>query len=156
MVKIIYARMVLVMSAVGLALSSCSGESGDWANAQKQNTVGAYQSYLRDNPEGKNANMARARIEAAHDRDIRAENVRDNWNALSRGISIDRVDELIGPMQNEAFRRVSRNVGGLMAATGGQLTTTIHQDFYSLRFDSGGLAQWDLTPEGRRLLADER
>lgn len=45
---------------------SCSGEKKDWKNTESENSITAYEDYLKQYPQGKFADEARSRIETIH------------------------------------------------------------------------------------------
>jgi uncharacterized protein YlxP (DUF503 family) len=45
---------------------SCSGEKKDWKNAQSENSITAYEDYLKQYPQGEFADEARSQIETIH------------------------------------------------------------------------------------------
>jgi hypothetical protein len=52
---------------LGLLLLACSSSEADWQQATATNTIGAYQDFLKQHPNGDHANEARSRIHSIED-----------------------------------------------------------------------------------------
>ncbi len=62
---------MLRLGVIGLLLSvfliACSSTEADWQQAQAVNTIGAYQDFLKQHPNGEHADEARSRIRSIED-----------------------------------------------------------------------------------------
>jgi len=59
-------KLLIPLLLCFLVFISCSGEKKDWKNAESENSITAYEDYLKQYPQGKFADEARSRIETIH------------------------------------------------------------------------------------------
>ncbi len=59
-------KLLIPLLLCFLVFISCSGEKKDWKNAESENSITAYENYLKQYPQGKFADEARSRIETIH------------------------------------------------------------------------------------------
>src|SRR5579885_2392734 len=59
-------RLGVIAAFLGLLLA-CSSIEADWQQATTANTIGAYQDFLKQHPNGQHADEARSRIRAIED-----------------------------------------------------------------------------------------
>lgn len=60
-------RLGAIGLLLGLMLAACSSIEADWQTAASANTIGAYQDFLKEHPNGQHADEARARIKSLED-----------------------------------------------------------------------------------------
>ena len=60
-------RLGVTALVLGLFLIACSSIEADWQQATTANTIGAYQDFLKQHPNGQHADEARSRIHAIED-----------------------------------------------------------------------------------------
>jgi outer membrane protein assembly factor BamD (BamD/ComL family) len=60
-------RLGVTAVFLGLALLACSSNEADWQQATTANTIGAYQDFLKQHPNGEHADEARGRIRSLED-----------------------------------------------------------------------------------------
>ncbi|MGH8260942.1 MAG: tetratricopeptide repeat protein [Steroidobacteraceae bacterium] len=58
---------VVGVGLLGLLLIACSSSEADWQKATTTNTIGSYQDFLKQHPNGEHANEARGRIHSIED-----------------------------------------------------------------------------------------
>ena len=60
-------RLGVTAAFLGLLLIACSSGEADWQQATTANTIGAYQDFLKQHPNGQHADEARSRIHTIED-----------------------------------------------------------------------------------------
>lgn len=115
-----YSAMVKPLSMVclvvmGLALTGCDSRESAWLDAEKQNTISAYETFVRNYPDGDHVEAARERIEEMKFASAKAAGAADDLEAYlaayPSGRHADQAKELLAPLvfkSTEALGTVDR------------------------------------------------
>lgn len=132
--------IIIVLSIFSLA--GCATISGEYEQASKINTIDSYKAFLEKYPHSPYTNKANNKIAELRklERDKkRLEKINKNWDKLRKGMSVDEVDSLVGPLNRTAvisIKKLAENKN----ATGG---FPYRGHFFTLIFDSEGkLSDW--------------
>jgi len=60
-------RLSVIAAFLALSVIACSSSEADWQQATTANTIGAYQDFLKQHPNGQHADEARSRIRSIED-----------------------------------------------------------------------------------------
>jgi hypothetical protein len=78
----------------------------------------------------------------------RSEHVQQNWSKLHKGLTIDEVDQLVGPLNEDAKHNYKTSLGmGALFSTSGvnsSISATFQTEAYVLMFNNGTLKSWEL------------
>jgi hypothetical protein len=92
--------------------------------------------------------VARMQQEEQLESSQRSENVKQNWPKLHEGLSLDEVDQLVGPLNKQAKKMYmdSLSIGAMFSTQGVKSSNnaTFQTEAYIVIFDNGQLKSWKL------------
>ncbi|HEC19044.1 MAG TPA: hypothetical protein ENI97_06830 [Gammaproteobacteria bacterium] len=145
--KRIYSIIILSL----LALAACATPSSEFNKAKEINTIESYKAFLDRFPNGPYTKMAKEKIAQLNEKDRRMRQIHENWDKLNKGMSVDEVDNLVGPLNRGAVVsiRMLADKAKASANTGNPSTTgnefPYRGRYFTLIFDSTGkLSSWSL------------
>lgn len=127
-----------------LSLAGCATPTSEYNKAKEINTIEGYKAYAEKYPYSPYTNKAKARAaELAKTKSIKNQ-LKNNWGKLSKGMSVDDVDSLIGPLNRSAVNNIKRLADNKNAQTAGA-GFPYRTRFFTLMFDANGrLSEWSL------------
>ena len=142
--------IIIILSI--LTLVGCgTTPSVDFEKAKKINSIDSYRSFLQNHPYSQYTNRAKTEITKLEKSEIRKNQIKRNWGELSKGMSVDEVDSLIGPLNRGAVRGIKKLAENKNATSGISNTQKAEGGFpyrghfFTLIFDATGkLSEWSL------------
>ena len=135
-------HIIIILSI--LALASCATPTSEYNKAEEINTVDSYKAYIEAYPYGPYTNKAKEKIAELSEKERTEIQLKNNWGKLRKGMSVDDVDGLIGPLNRTAvgnIKRLAENKNTQQA--GGEFP--YRTQFFTLIFDANGrLSEWSL------------
>ena len=145
---------IIIMLSV-LTLAGCATPYSEYDKAREINSINSYEAYLEKYPYGPYSVKAKdkiAELKQAERERQRVNQIKQNWDKLRKGMSVDEVDNLIGPLDRGAvisIRNLAQNntassgVNNAPKAEGGFPYRGL---YFTLQFDATGkLSEWLLT-----------
>lgn len=134
--------IVIILSIFTLA--GCATPTSEYNKAKEINSIESYKAYVEKYPYGPYTNKAKAKAVELVKIESKKNQLKNNWGKLSKGMSVDDVDSLIGPLNRTALRNIKKlaeNKNGQKAE--GEFPYRDH--FFTLKFDANGrLSEWSL------------
>jgi hypothetical protein len=141
--------VVVILSM--LTLAGCSFPTGDYDRARKINSIDSYKEFLEKHPYSQYTKITKDKIEELEKAERRKNHVKKNWEKLSKGMSVDEVDSIIGPLNRAAVRSIknmSENWNGSSGKDNAEKAGSgfpYRDHFFTLMFDAAGkLSSWSL------------
>ena len=134
-----------------LTLASCATPTSEFNHAKEINTIDSYRVYVEKYPYGPYTNAAKAKITELTKKASKEIQLKNNWGKLQKGMSVDEVDSLIGPLNRAAVLSIKKLADKYKASAsmngsrnaGGGFPYSSH--YFTLRFDDNGrLSEWSL------------
>ena len=123
----------------------------DFEKAKKINSLDSYRSYLQKHPYSQYTNRAKTEITKLEKSEIRKSQIKRSWDKLSKGMSVDEVDSLVGPLNRGAVRGIKNMAENKKTTLGISNDQKAESGFpyrghyFTLIFDaSGKLSEWSL------------
>jgi hypothetical protein len=142
--------IILMLSIFTLA--GCATPAGDYEKASNINSIEGYKAFVEKYPNSFYTNEAKKKIAELTYREQKQTQIKNNWGKLTKGMSVDEVDSLLGPLNRAAVRSIknladnknaSSNASSSSNAEGG---FPYRGHFFTLKFDATGrLSEWSLT-----------
>ncbi len=140
---------IIILSV--LTLAGCATPTSEYTKAKEINTIESFRAYIKEYPYSQYTRTAENKIAELSEKQRRNTQIKQSWDKLRKGMSVDEVDSLIGPLNRGAvasLRYLSDNAKR-SARTGNR--STAGSDFpyrgryFTLIFDaSGKLSSWSL------------
>ena len=134
---------IIVMISV-LALAGCATPSSEYDKASKINSIDSYKAYVEKFPYGHYTKKAKDKIAEMVKTESKKNQLKNNWGKLNKGMSVDEVDSLIGPLNRSAvisIRNLADNKNASKIAGG----FPYRGHLFTLKFDATGrLSEWSL------------
>lgn len=134
-----------------LTLAGCSFPTGDYDRARKVDSIDGYKAFLEKHPYSKYAKRTKYKIAELEKAERRKAEIKKNWGKLSKGMSVDEVDSLIGPLNRGAVRSIKNMSDNSDASSGISSAQKAGAGFpyrdhsFTLEFDATGkLSSWSL------------
>ena len=141
---------IIIMLSI-LTLAGCATPSNEYDKASKINSIDSYKAYVEKYPYGPYTKKAKDKIAELVKTETKKNQLKNNWGKLSKGMSVDDVDSLIGPLNRGAVRSIknlaenknaSSSINNIPKAEGG---FPYRGHFFTLKFDAAGrLSEWSL------------
>lgn len=141
--------IIILLSA--LTIAGCATPRADYEKAEHINSVEAYRAFLQKYPYSQYTEDAKSKIAKLEETERRKNQIKENWGKLRKGMSVEEVDTLIGPLNATAMRRIKNLAGNKNASSsagnvpkaGGGFPYGGH--YFTLQFDAAGkLSEWSL------------
>jgi hypothetical protein len=134
-----------------LTLAGCATPTSEFNKAKEINTVDSYKAYVKEYPYGQYTRIAKDKIAELEEAKRRKEQIKINWDKLRKGMSVEEVDSLIGPLNRGAVNSIkfmSRNRNA-STATGSnpeaEAGFPYRGRYFFIKFDATGrLESWSL------------
>jgi len=128
---------------------SISQEELDWQQARQTHTIGGYEAFLGSHAESEHRGAAEAAIGAMREQAAHAEAIRANWPKLHKGMTVDQVNDLVGPIDEKSleFLRDAIDLSRSYGLTSSPSTLLYQSPAGMCRFEfdsEGNLATWSL------------
>jgi hypothetical protein len=141
--------IIIILSI--LTLAGCATPASEYAKASKINTIDSYKAFVEKYPYSFYVNEAKDKIATLEYTERRKSQIKRNWDKLSKGMSVDDVDSLIGPLNRAAVRSI-KNLAKNKNTSSGKSNTQksvngfpYRGHFFTLQFDATGkLSEWSL------------
>ena len=134
--------IIIILSI--LTLAGCATPTSEYTKASEINSIDSYKAYVEKYPYGPYTNKAKEKISELTNTETKKTQLKNNWGKLSKGMSVDDVDSLIGPLNRTAVRNIKKlaeNKTGQKAE--GEFPYRDH--FFTIIFDANGrLSEWSL------------
>ncbi|MDX2504933.1 MAG: hypothetical protein QNL62_10725 [Gammaproteobacteria bacterium] len=134
--------IIIILSI--LTLAGCATPTSEYNKAREINSIESYKAYVEEFPYGRYTNKAKEKIAELTKTETKKYQLKNNWEKLIKGMSVDDVDSLIGPLNRTAVRNIKKladNKNGQKAEGG----FPYGGRFFTLKFDENGrLSEWSL------------
>lgn len=134
--------IIIILSI--LTLAGCATPTSEYNKAKEINSIESYKAYVEQYPYGRYTVKAKEKIAELTEKETKKTQLKNNWGKLSKGMSVDDVDSLIGPLNRGAVRNIKKlaeNKNGQKADGG----FPYRGHFFTLKFDTKGrLSEWSL------------
>lgn len=141
---------IFIMLSI-LTLAGCATPSAEFDKAKKINTIDSYNAYLKEFPYSQYTKKAKDKIAELTEAERRKKQIEKYWGKLSKGMSVDEVDNLIGPLNRGAVGSIRYLADKAKASAGTSNTPKAGSEFpyrgryFTLIFDATGrLSEWSL------------
>lgn len=139
----------VILSA--LVLAGCATPAVDYEKAAEINSVEGYKAFLQKHPYSPYTHRAKNKIAELQEAERRISQIEQNWGKLRKGMSVDEVDSLIGPLNRGAVSSIKYLYENKNASSG-KVNPQKSADgypyrgrYFTLQFDaSGKLSEWSL------------
>jgi len=142
--------IVLMLSI--LSLAGCATPTSEFNKASKINSVDSYKAYLKKYPYSPYTRKAKNRITELTTTENKKYQLKKYWGRLSKGMSVDEVDALIGPLNRSAVISIKNLAKSKNASSGANDKPKPGAGFpyrtrlFTLKFGANGrLSEWSLT-----------
>lgn len=134
--------IIIILSI--LTLAGCATPTSEYNKARDINSIDSYKSYVEKYPYGPYTNKAKEQIAELTKIESKKYQLKNNWGKLSKGMSVDDVDSLIGPLNRAAVRNIKK----LAENKNNQKSKSefpYRDHYFTLKFDvNGSLSEWSL------------
>lgn len=141
---------IIIMLSI-FTLAGCATIPGEYEKARKIDSIDSYRAFLQKYPYSKYTNRAKNKIAKLSETERQKNQIKKNWRKLSKGMSVDEVDSLLGPLNRGAVRSIknlakNKNVSsGTNNAPKTEGGFPYRDHFFTLKFDATGrLSDWSL------------
>ena len=138
---------VAALALVGCSAAGPTQEQLDWQQAQRTNTAAGYKAFLNTHSDSEHREDAMLATETIHQFELEANRIREAWPKLAKGMTVDQVNELLGPIDEVSLQHLVDSMDlareyGLTDST----NTLMNQSpagLYKLVFNTDGkLTEW--------------
>ena len=141
--------IIIILSI--LTLAGCATPSSEYGKASKINSIDSYKDFVEKYPYSRYTKEAKDKIAELQKTTRRIIQIEKNWGKLKKGMSVDEVDSLIGPLNRAAVRSIkylfeNKNSSSEKSnAPKSEDGYPYRGNFFTLKFDSTGrLSDWSL------------
>jgi len=139
--------IIIILSI--LTLAGCATPTSEYNKAREINSIESYKAYVEQYPYGRYTTKAKEKISELIKTEAKKIQLKNNWGKLSKGMQVDDVDSLIGPLNRTAVRNIKNLAENKNASSGISNTPKAEGGFpyrgrfFTLKFDATGrLSEW--------------
>ena len=129
----------------------CATLSGDYEKAKEINSIDSYRTFLQKYPDSQYTGLANRKLAELEESERRQNQIKENWGKLRKGMSVDEVDSLIGPLNRGAVSSIKYlfdNKNAVSSNSNAQESVDgfpYRGRYFTLQFDATGrLSEWSL------------
>ena len=134
-----------------LTLAGCATPTMEYDKASKINSIDSYKAFVEKYPYSQHTKKAKDKIAEMVKTEAKKNQLKNNWGKLSKGMSVDEVDSLIGPLKrggSKKYKKLAENKNassGISNAPKAEGGFPYGGHFFTLKFDATGrLSDWSL------------
>jgi len=139
--------IIIILSI--LTLAGCATPTSEYNKAREINSIDSYKAFVEKYPNSRYTKKAKGKVAELEKLERRKNEIKKYWSKLSKGMSADEVDRLIGPLNRSAVRSI-RNLAKNKNASSGISNAPKSEGgfpyggrFFTLKFDANGrLSEW--------------
>jgi len=134
--------IIIILSI--LTLAGCATPTSEFNKAKEINSIESYKAYVEQYPYGPHTIKAKEKIAELINTEAKKIQLKNNWGKLSKGMSVDDVDSLIGPLDRSAVRSI-KNLAEKRNGQKGKSEFPYRDYYFTIIFDANGrLSEWSI------------